>query len=353
MLCQRLVNEPMATGLTTAGQAHTTSGAMARHPVMQSIQPVTERSRFVHTDERKIAQHAAYLAYEELPIWPWRAPYLIAEDSRKTIDFFLLLNTINFAFTDFQRHVPFQTEYRGVVWSDAEAMIACLRRALERKIPILEGAYLAEVTRPELQKIFRGNIEMPLLDERVKILNEVGQVLSQRYQGHFYNFIEDCPPKAFDRGRGIVERLVKEFPSFNDQSPYQGRTVKFYKRAQLAVWMLYGRLRDTGLFRLNDPDQLTAFADYILPAALHLKGILRYHKKLETAILTRRLIPAHSPEEVEIRAHTIYACRRLTEEINKRRRPDRQIIVAQLDARLWTHFHTTDWPHHLTITTAY
>jgi hypothetical protein len=29
------------------------------------------------------------------------------------------------------------------------------------------------------------------------------------------------------------------------------------------------------------------------------------------------------------------------------------VIIPQIDARLWTHYHTTPWPHHLTRTIMY
>jgi len=43
----------------------------------------------------------------------------------------------------------------------------------------------------------------------------------------------------------------------------------------------------------------------------------------------------------------------LTEEINKLRPANRRVIIPQIDARLWTHYHTTTWPHHLTQTIMY
>ena len=39
--------------------------------------------------------------------------------------------------------------------------------------------------------------------------------------------------------------------------------------------------------------------------------------------------------------------------MNKLRPKDLQIINPQIDARLWTHYHTTWWPHHLTKTIMY
>lgn len=32
---------------------------------------------------------------------------------------------------------------------------------------------------------------------------------------------------------------------------------------------------------------------------------------------------------------------------------ERQVIIPQIDARLWTHYHTTNWPHHMTRTIMY
>jgi hypothetical protein len=60
-----------------------------------------------------------------------------------------------------------------------------------------------------------------------------------------------------------------------------------------------------------------------------------------------------SDEEIEIRASAIWACHLLTEAVNRRRPDDRQVIEPVIDARLWTHYHETHWPHHLTVTTAY
>ena len=80
-----------------------------------------------------------------------------------TMDFVFLTASTNFAFTDFEKHIIFTTELDGAELSDSDAMMACLKRAYDRGTPILEGSYLQTVTRAELEKVFRGNIEMPML----------------------------------------------------------------------------------------------------------------------------------------------------------------------------------------------
>ena len=98
---------------------------------------------------------------------------------------------------------------------------------------------------------------------------------------------------------------------------------------------------------------MTAFADYIVPVALRVMGITSYSPELEHAINTYQLIPRDSRQEIEIRAHCLYATALLADEINKLRPPDQQVIIPQIDARFWTHYHTTTWPHHLTRTIMY
>jgi hypothetical protein len=226
-------------------------------------------------------------------------------------------------------------------------------RATEQGVPILDGKYLSTVTHAELDKIFQGNIEMPMLDEKVAVLHQVGKVLAEKYDGRFHNFVHACSPKLYDNGNGLIDRLITEFPRFNDVSMLDGHEIKFYKLAQLGIWMLYSTLHSSGKFRLDDPQKMTAFADYIVPVALRLLGITSYSKELEHAINTYQLIPRDSRWEIEIRAHCIYSTALLREEINELRSPDTQVIIPQIDARLWTHYHTTTWPHHLTETIMY
>lgn len=322
-------------------------------PVLASIGPVIERSRDVRTDVAKIVEHADWMAYEELPMPEFMLPFGISRNPVEATDFILIANAIDFAFTDFETNVKFEVDYAGKRWSDSEAMFACMKRALDEGIPFLDGKYLSTVSRAELARIFRGNIEMPMLEERAEILRSVGRVLEERYGGRFHNFLQSASPRLYDNGKGLIDKLVAEFPRFNDVSRYDGKEIKFYKLAQLGFWMLYAALHRSGGFRLEDPEKMTAFADYIVPVALRVMNILRYSPRLEKAIQSHRPIPRDSTQEIEIRAHTIYATALLREEVNQRRPPAKQVIIPQIDARLWTHYHTTDWPHHLTRTIMY
>jgi hypothetical protein len=323
-------------------------------PVLESVKYAVESSRDVQTHYDKIVEVASWMAYEELPMPEFTLPFGVGQgDTDQAIDFVMVADSIDTAFTDFTHFEKFQVGDAGQHWSDSDAEFACIKSAVDNGVPFLEGKYLEKMTRADLDKVFQGNIEMPMLDEKLKVLHQVGQVLAQKYDGRFHNFVKSCSPKLYDNGNGLIDRLVKEFPRFNDVSVLDGHEIKFYKLAQLGVWMLYATLHPIGKFRLDDPQKMTAFADYIVPVALRLHGITSYSERLEAAINSHQLIPRDFRWEVEIRAHCIYATALLTEEINNLRPPGMQVIIPQIDARFWTHFHTTTWPHHLTRTIMY
>lgn len=323
-------------------------------PVLDDVLPIIDRSRYVTTRVGRISEHAQWMAQEPLSYRPGAVEFA-SEDAtlESEVDMSMVIALLNFAFTDFETSTKFTANYRGRDWSDSEGLMACLRRALDDGIPVTSASYLAEVTVDDLKKVFAGNIEMPMLAERAEILNDASKVLLDRYDGSWTNFLDDCGPLLFDGGKGAVERLVTEFPRFDDAVDYHGHRARIYKLAQLTFWGLHGQFGATGRFAYQDIERLTAFADYIVPLALRVMDILEYAPELESKLNRGVLLGRDSDEEIEIRAHTIYAIALLTEEINRRRPADDQVIMARVDGRLWTSFHASRWPHHLTITPMY
>jgi hypothetical protein len=324
----------------------------AEHPILESVLPVVAASKDVTTDVSKVRDVARWLAYEELPFPRFLMPFAIELDRNATIDFILVANLMNFAYTDFETGVRFDQIVDGVVYADSDALLYCLHRAVLEGSDVLDGAYLAQVTTDDLRQLFRGGTtELQMLDERAEILRDAGTALVERYDGRFHNLIAAASPALYDGGNGMLELLVRDIARFDDVAEYDGRTVRFHKLAQLALWFLQVSLPD-GL-GVSDLHRLTAFADYIVPVGLRVLDIFRYSDALEQAIAEGELIDAGSPWEVELRAHTIYATALLTDEVNALRPPELGVIVPQIDARFWLPFHKTHHPHHLTRTIYY
>lgn len=322
-------------------------------PVLASVRPVVDSSRHVTSHPEAIRSVAGWLAYEEFGLPDGMLQFELPRDPDLLVDMTMFVSLLNFAFTDFETSVKYETDYLGKRHSDSEAMFANIHEAIVGGQPVLDGAWMAGVTVTDLERLFHGTIRMPMLEERAAILNVAGATLVDRYQGRFHHWFRDCAPRMYAGGDGLLERLVTEFPRFLDVSDYHGREVRLFKLAQLSLWSLHAVLSPFGTFRIEDLSDMTAFADYIVPVALRLMGMISYSPELEARINAGDTIPRDSDEEIEIRAHTLYATALLTEEINRIRPAGMALVIPQVDYRFWKPFHATLWPHHLTRTVMY
>jgi hypothetical protein len=171
----------------------------------------------------------------------------------------------------------------------------------------------------------------------------------REYQGKAAALVESAEQSALK----LIRLVAAKLPSFRDKAEYQGKKVFFYKRAQLFAADLYGALqgKEGGLF--HDLDLLTAFADYKLPQVLRHIGVLRYEKTLAQKVDHHTLLGAGSPEEVEIRANTIWAVELIRQELL---RQGKNLKAIEIDWILWNLGQQEDYrkyPYHRTLTIFY
>ena len=310
--------------------------------VLSSVSKVIPQLSCLEIDIEKLHESAINLSKEDFGIN--YANIVPVEYIRKT----MLINTLNFVFTDFSTSVKYKIENL----SDTDAMVYQVDKALLDGVPLTQGSFMRDMNLEEFKRIFTGNIEMPMADEKVEILNNVGDTLVTKYDGDWINFIDDGPKKLYDNGEGLVERLVRDFKRFDDHSIFENEKVYFLKLAQLAFWGIHRELSKI-FFYIEDMENMTAFADYIIPVALESFGIVKYSSGLKEKIDSGILIDRDSIEEIEIRSTSIYVTAKLTELINNHKNEEEKIIIPQLDFKLWTDFHADERPHHLTKTIMY
>ena len=319
--------------------------------VLSSLNPVIENLQTINLNLDQIMNVADWIAYEDFPPPEQNISKNNPDEFIRTT---MLINTLNFAFTDFESSTKYEIIREGKVLTDSEAMFVQIQDAISSGLQLYNGNVLSDLDDKQLKNIFKGNIEMPMMSERLDILLNVGAKLSDDYEGDWMNFINAGPKKLYDNGEGLIERLTSEFPRFDDTSQYAEKyNVHFYKLAQLAFWGIHAELAGTGDFYIEDMQSMSAFADYIVPVALEVMKIVEYSEELRNKITNGEIIARDSLEEIEIRSTSLYITAKLTEEINKRRPAEKSIIIPQLDYRLWKQYHATHRPHHLTITTMY
>ena len=318
--------------------------------VLSSIQPVIENLTYISIDFEKLSEESIKLSGYDFGI---KKDLRISDDPDNFIRKTMLINTLNFAFTDFETSTKYALEEDKSILSDTDAMVHQINLAISSGVPILDGSFMAEISDELFQDLFSANIPMPMIKEKVNVLNQTGRILVEQYEGDWINFINDGPRKLYADGKGLIERLISNFSRFDDFSLLEDNKIYFLKLAQLAYWGLHRELSGLQLFHIEDIENMTAFADYILPVALEHLGITKYVPELKKQIQEGKLIQKDSLKEIELRTTSIFVTAKMTEIINENRKDDEKILIPQLDFKLWTEYHGDEKPHHLTKTIMY
>ncbi|OQY65819.1 hypothetical protein B6D29_03485 [Microgenomates bacterium UTCPR1] len=318
--------------------------------IIDSVKLVIEKSKFVHVNEQAILDFSKGVTGEEFEDSEFGPetilPNTATEEQQIALAF--VYNSINFCYWG---EPKWTVEINGNFYDGSSGMLRAVKNAIENGFSLLDPKYLENLSENNLAKILKGNVEIPLFQERLNLLRELGKNLLEKHNGAFKNVVE----KADGDAAKIVELLTRDFPKvFNDVANYQDQEVKFYKRAQLVPAHLFD-LSKFGLISipLSGYNELTAFADYKVPQLLRKFEILEYTNELANKIDNKVEIPSGSDEEIEIRANTIWAIE-LATKILRKKFP--QANAAKVDGIFWFKGQVkspNDKPYHRTKTIWY
>ena len=251
-----------------------------------------------------------------------RCHYLGEEEN--TVAFLLTLDAVNFG----SGYFPYLNKRPGM---SGYFSIASGLNDVYKSHGYLSAADLAEITVKTCTTIFgqdpANSIVRELMQHFTSALNDLGRYLLEYFDGNFVSLVEAAGSSA-----GRLVHLLKKMPYFNDVAFYNGVEIPFYKRAQIAAADLSIAFKGRGWGYFEDQDQMTIFADNLVPHVLRMDGVLIYEKPLLDRIAAGRLIPAGSPEEIEIRASAVHAVELIKKEIRK---TGRSITSPDLDNFLW------------------
>lgn len=325
------------------------------NPVRQGSEMVMEGETYVQFRENKVPEFCQYIVDNyEFEMADWDAPVFPSVNDHsieEVVDFFVVGNSVNYCFNNLETGEKFAHEFMGNNWDGAFGMWASLMGEFQTNNRLLDSEYLKVIDEEEVADIFEpcNGVEIPMLESRVESLQSVGELIEE-VGGTFWNLFDDQTVNLYGDD-GVVSTLA-EADAYEDARLYGGDIVRFDKRAQLAVSMLYGKLHTTQYeFEIEDMKEFTVFADYGIPAGLASHGVIEYGDTLSQKIESQEVIPENSPEEVEIRSATVVAVDKISEYLDQNF--DVPTKMPVLDYVLWCMRREADTNVHLTETTAY
>jgi hypothetical protein len=276
--------------------------------ILKTTKFVLDNSKYVKINKNKIKDFCKVFSESHINHWLNEAPFDFNKlNENEKLHSLLVFDSISFSYWGTPK---WTVNYNGENFDGAWGMIVSVCKAVANKKQLLKANYLKNISEKDFSDILKGNVEIPLFSERLKILKEVGSILERDFNSDFNNLKKESKGDALK----LLDLILKHFPSFNDFSPYKGKTIYFHKRAQLLVADIYQMFNE----EMKNLDEITACADYKLPMVLRKLGILEYSRELADKIDNRIEILKDSEEEIEIRANTIWAVEFIKQELKKK-----------------------------------
>ena len=313
------------------------------------LDKVLETSKFVvnNTKHVKINYDKANELIDELLKFDnvhylTKVPYGVYDMStRDIINFLLIYDSIDFSFWG---NPKWTINVNGKDLDGGIALLHCIFNMFDGRDSLEVYKQLENMTLEDFKEILKGNIDIPLLEERYKIVSSIAEIVNKKMNGSFYDYIKDM-----NTDQEIFKTILNNFSGFEDTRTYKGQTVYFYKLAQLLTSDILHVIENKEQKEV-DYSNLLGCADYKIPQVMQGFGILEYDTKLSSLLETRTEIEENSEYEVEIRASMIVVINYIWEQIDK--------IIDRIDINdfIWSKGQdkTKKYkPYHLTRTKSY
>lgn len=254
---------------------------------------VEKNAKHVKINYNKIESIITNIDCTDLKHWLSSNPYnLFNLDISFIVNLMLLFESIDYSFWGNPKWT-IDTEIGKKDGSDALLYIM-IKYAKENKT-----LDFTKVTFEDFKSLLTGNVDIPLLKDRYQTLVEISSIVNNKMNGNFYEYIKDVKEDT-----KLFDIIIKNFPSFKDERTYKGKTIYFYKLAQLLTSDIL-HIRET-IENINvDYSHLVGCADYKIPQTMRALEILRYDDELSKIIDNKIEIGCSSEYEVEIRASMI------------------------------------------------
>lgn len=271
-----------------------------------------------------------------------KVPYGVYDMStRDIINFLLIYDSIDFSFWG---NPKWTINVNGKDLDGGIALLHCIFNMFDGRDSVEVYKQLENMTLEDFKEILKGNIDIPLLEERYKIVSSIAGIVNKKMNGSFYDYIKDM-----NTDQEIFKTILNNFSGFEDTRTYKGQTVYFYKLAQLLTSDILHVIENKEQKEV-DYSNLLGCADYKIPQVMQGFGILEYDTKLSSLLETKTEIEENSEYEVEIRASMIVVINYIWEQIDK--------IIDRIDINdfIWSKGQdkTKKYkPYHLTRTKSY
>ena len=286
--------------------------------IIKSNEFVIENAKYIKINNDAIKKFAENIKQVNIQNWLFNLPFNLLDENIDTIiEFLLYFEAIDFSF-----------------WGNPKWEIQTEKGKQDGSMALLYA----------MLKYIKGNIEIPLFEERYNILKKINNVVKEKMNGSFYKAIYNLKTDE-----ELFDFIINNFKDFEDIRNYKGKTIYFYKLAQLLTSDIL-HMREKKEKIKVDYSHIVGCSDYKIPQGLRALNLVSYNEELANLVDNKIELKQNSEYEVEIRATVIYVINKIKELL------DNRINAIDLNDYIWLMSKNKDLPkkpYHLTRNTNY
>jgi hypothetical protein len=313
--------------------------------IRRRCRDVADQAERVRIVESAIAEYARVLASLPLETPVYDDVLHFRGRPEDTVTFLVALDAVNFG----SGYFPLLAKRPGHSGYGTIALALTERFRVHGPLGIGD---LVECSAADCARLFGQDLSVAPIAELMELFakawRDLGHDLLEYFGGSCCALVESAEGSA-----AALVRLLDRQPLFHDVATYHGMEVPFYKRAQILASDLALAFGGRGWGNFRDLDELTIFADNLVPHVLRYDGIVAYAPDLVERITRGELVPAGSVDEVEIRACALHAVELIVENL---RAKGRDVTAREVDIALWNRGQSPRYkeaPRHRTRTAFY
>lgn len=261
--------------------------------IKSSCNYVALNSKYVSINYKKLNEYIKTIDIKKIKFWLSNNPYDLFEMKiDKVINFILLFDSINYCFWGQPKWTIETIEGKK---DGSDALLYTLLNYVKKS----DRVDFSNVSFKEFSNILKGNVDIPFLKERYNTIVSICNVVNEKMNGNFYNYI-----KEINKDTELFKIIINNFSNFCDERDYDNEKIYFYKLAQLLTSDIL-HIKELINGTKVDYSHLVGCADYKIPQTLRALGILEYNEELSQIVDNKEIIDKNSKYEVEIRANMI------------------------------------------------
>ena len=261
--------------------------------IKSSCNYVALNSKYVSINYKKLNEYIKTIDIKKIKFWLSNNPYDLFEMKiDKVINFMLLFDSINYCFWGQPKWTIETIEGKK---DGSDALLYTLLNYVKKS----DRVDFSNVSFKEFSNILKGNVDIPFLKERYNTIVSICNVVNEKMNGNFYNYI-----KEINKDTELFKIIINNFSNFCDERDYNNEKIYFYKLAQLLTSDIL-HIKELIDGTKVDYSHLVGCADYKIPQTLRALGILEYNEELSEIVDNKKIIDKNSKYEVEIRANMI------------------------------------------------